>query len=437
MTERIGHGNATSAGGVNPDMPANRASYAPPGAARSSATSASNTAASHTVSSQTAAARSPKPSADPAPSSAMFQHTRQNRRPVPAAPGGRWGHVYAALDLGTNNCRLLIAKPRRGGFTVIDAFSRTVCLGESMGATGAIQPEAIERTMIALQTCMNKMERRGVTVARSIATEACRTAANGAAFVERVRRETGLVFDIISPAEEARLAATGCWPLVDRDSETVLVFDIGGGSTELIWLDMAASRDRKPGQSDDRPKIAAWTSIPCGVVSLTERFGHPHLEPDDFKPMADYVMGHLEPFTGADHLRPAFERGAVHLLGTSGTVTTIAGLQMGLERYERDKVDGTWMTMDRVTDTCRVLASRSFSQRSELPCVGMDRADFVLAGCAILDAIHRLWPTERLRVADRGLREGMLLSLMAQADKAARRSRRGRRSGRPAGRGRA
>ncbi|MGF1455162.1 MAG: Ppx/GppA phosphatase family protein [Alphaproteobacteria bacterium] len=351
----------------------------------------------------------------------LFQQTMANRGHRPRGAQNGSAQVYAALDLGTNNCRLLVARPRRSGFSVIDAYSRTVCLGENLSGTGVLDPQAMDRAIEALQVCVAKMERRGVTVARSIATQACRCARNGQEFLDRIHRETGLVLEIIPPAEEAWLAAMGCWPLVDRTCSTALVFDIGGGSTELIWLNLrGAGRDRP------FPTVASWTSLPYGVVNLTERFGTPHLEPEVYPVMVAEMRASLSTFTGADPLRGDFGTGNAHIIGTSGTVTTLAGLMLGLPRYDREQVDGVWLEMERARGLIRKLAALDHPDRSLLPCIGTDRADFVLAGCAILEAIDSLWPTPRLRVADRGLREGILLSLMARP---ARKNRRRRMAG--------
>ncbi len=342
----------------------------------------------------------------------FYQISARARRPIPRFRNGRWGQVFAAIDLGTNSCRLLVARPKRGGFSVIDAFSRTVCLGEGLSATGELQPEAMDRVIEALRICGTKIRRRGATLGRAVATQACRMARNGNQFLDRVGQETGLMLDIVSPAEEARLAAMGCWPLVERSCDMALVFDIGGGSTELIWIDVKGTQNRSL-----EPRIATWTSLPCGVVNLTERFGTPHLGPETFAPMVEHVRSVLATFGGANPWRAPFDAGRVHLVGTSGTVTTLAGLSLGLERYERDRVDGTWLDQGEVERLTDLLSGLSHEGRQALPCVGADRADFVLAGCAILTAIQSLWPCPRLRVADRGLREGILLSLMAEADR--------------------
>ena len=329
--------------------------------------------------------------------------------------------VYGALDLGTNNCRLLIARRSREGFKVVDAFSRIVRLGEGLTASGRLSDEAMNRATDALRVCAEKMKRRGVTRARLIATEACRRAANGGEFIRRVKRDTGLDLEIVSNEDEAKLAVAGCAPLLDRDCSSALVFDIGGGSTELIWV-------RQQG-GGDRPHIEDWTSLPCGVVTLAEGHGGIDISPELYGRMVDEVGERIAPFI--ERLRASRGtdgEGSFHLLGTSGTVTTIAGVHLGLERYDRSRVDGIWITPGDVHRVTRDLLALDYQARAAHPCVGRERADLVLAGCAIFEAIALAWPADRLRVADRGLREGILLSLM-EADMARARRRRRRRRG--------
>lgn len=312
--------------------------------------------------------------------------------------------LYAALDLGTNNCRLLIARPIWEGFRVVDAFSRIVRLGEGLGRSGRLSEEAISRAIEALKICRDKIESRGVVGSRLIATEACRSAGNGDEFRERVREEAGLELEIIDRATEARLAAVGCSPLVDPASEGVVLFDIGGGSSELVWL------DKPRGGFASEPRIRAWISLPLGVVTLAERHGGVEVDGNVFEAMVSEVEGQLEDFPHRDEMASASCR--LHMLGTSGTVTTLAGVHMGLPRYERRRVDGTWLSDDDVSNVVTRLRAMSYDERVANPCIGRERADLVLAGCAILEAFRRAFPCARLRVADRGLREGMLIDLM-------------------------
>lgn len=310
--------------------------------------------------------------------------------------------VYAAIDLGTNNCRLLVAKRSREGFRVIDAYSRIVRLGEGLASTGELSDAAMNRAAAALKICADKMKRRGVTRAHSIATEACRTATNGADFIARVERETGIKLDIVSTADEAQLAVGGCAPLLDPEHAAALVFDIGGGSTELMWV----RHEEKP-----KPEILDWTSLPCGVVTLAETYGGEEVSEALYADMVADVAKRLAPFKQRLETHEGAEK-RFHLLGTSGTVTTIAGVHLGLKRYDRSLVDGAWVSLDDVSKVTETLLGMTLAERAAHACVGQERADLVLAGCAILDAIAQAWPAEQLRVADRGLREGILFSLM-------------------------
>ena len=326
-------------------------------------------------------------------------------------------NVYAALDLGTNNCRLLIAKPTRRGFHVIDAFSRIVRLGEGVAASGQMSEQAMTRAIDALRVCQTKIVRQRVSRSMMVATEACRVAGNGPEFIGRVRDELGLDIEILSREDEAKLAVCGCASLIDVESDNAMVFDIGGGSSELIWLHL----ERRQGywrrsladRLDAHTCISAWTSLPVGVVSMAEKFDGRNVTNESFEAMVASVTRLIEPFEAEHRIAEQIARGRVHLLGTSGTVTTIAGILLGLPRYDRNRVDGCWLSTPDVRAVTASLLARSYAERVAEPCIGTERADLVLAGCAILEALLRMWPAERLRVADRGLREGILATLMA------------------------
>ncbi|WP_079213761.1 Ppx/GppA phosphatase family protein [Brucella pituitosa] len=323
---------------------------------------------------------------------------------------GQEAPLYAALDLGTNNCRLLIASPTRPGqFRVVDAFSRIVRLGEGLSSTGRLSEHAMQRAIDALKICHDKLAARKIRRARLIATEACRAAENGEEFLARVREETGLELEIVDRQTEARLAVSGCGTLVTRETDAVVLFDIGGGSSEIALIDV--SQRRSPRLAEH---ITAWTSLPVGVVTLAERFGGRNVTPESFGAMVDHVTDLLSGFAERHCLGKLTVGSRFHLLGTSGTVTTLAGIHLGLERYDRRRVDGMWMGSDDVTQMTQRLLSWDFDARVANPCIGADRADLVLAGCAILDAIRNVWPSEKLLVADRGLREGILTELMSR-----------------------
>jgi len=313
-------------------------------------------------------------------------------------------HTYGALDLGTNNCRLLIARPSEDGFTVIDAFSRIVRLGEGLSQTGRLADGAMDRAVAALSICADKLRRRNVSLSRSVATEACRRAANGRKFLERVREETGIVLEIIEPAEEARLAMLGCHKLLEPGDGPALIFDIGGGSTELVLID----------QVGGVPMIRSWWSSPWGVVSLTESEGREAIEGKDrvraYERMRERVRRSFDQF---ESMLPKNRKG-IRLLGTSGTVTTLASVHLALPSYDRRAVDGLHVPCDSMRAISAMIAEMDYEERSALPCIGSERADLVVAGCAILEAILEIWPAEKLGVADRGIREGILRSLMAR-----------------------
>jgi exopolyphosphatase/guanosine-5'-triphosphate,3'-diphosphate pyrophosphatase len=350
------------------------------------------------------------PGLDPAVDRAPPERPRWGRRLPGSFDGGagadRGGATYAALDLGTNNCRLLVARPTAEGFRVVDAFSRIIRLGEGMSATGRLSDAAIVRAIDALSICRDKMKNKGVTRARLIATEACRFAANGAEFRERVERNTGLSLEIIDRETEATLAATGCTPLIDPQAEGVVLFDIGGGSSELVRL----GRSQVAGRGPPPPQIRGWTSLPHGVVTLAERYGGTNVTPEIYEAMVGEITGLLAPFAAAQ----GGNLQGLHMLGTSGTVTTIAGVHLNLKRYDRSRVDGCWMSAVEICAVNERLLAMNYEERVASPCIGAERADLVLAGCAILEAIRRAFPVPRLRVADRGLREGMLVQMMRE-----------------------
>jgi exopolyphosphatase/guanosine-5'-triphosphate,3'-diphosphate pyrophosphatase len=350
------------------------------------------------------------PGLDPAIDRAPLARARWGRRsPERFDAGTSDGRpaTYAALDLGTNNCRLLVARPVGDGFRVVDAFSRIVRLGEGVSLTGRMSEAAMSRAIAALAICRSKMKNRGVTRARLIATEACRAAENGEEFRARVADEAGLELEVIDRETEARLAATGCTPLMDPHADGVVLFDIGGGSSELVRLNRSQTMRRGPPQ----PRIRGWTSLPTGVVTLAERYGGITVTPESYERMVEDVGALVAPFV-REH-GDAGQHG-MHMLGTSGTVTTIAGVHLNLKRYDRNRVDGCWMNMQEVAAVVDRLLAMSYDERVASPCIGAERADLVLAGCAILEAIRRAFPCPRLRVADRGLREGMLVQMMRE-----------------------
>jgi exopolyphosphatase/guanosine-5'-triphosphate,3'-diphosphate pyrophosphatase len=322
---------------------------------------------------------------------------------------------YAAIDLGTNNCRLLVAEPTADGFRVVDAFSRIVRLGEGMSRDGHLTEDAMQRALAALKICADKLRRHRIIHQRAVATEACRSALNGDAFRARVQAETGIRLQVISQGEEAQLALVGCAPLLDPDIPNALVFDIGGGSTEIIWLRGDAGH-RRPSHGTPPHGIAAWYSMPVGVVGLAERFRETPADGHAYEAMVADVGAVLRELAERHDVVDVFAAGRMQMIGTSGTVTTLTGVYQDLPRYDRARVDGCFLSFDTVRTVSRRIAAMRDDERRAHPCIGRNRADFVVPGCAILEAICRTWPVGCLRVADRGLREGMLLQMMGHVD---------------------
>ena len=311
--------------------------------------------------------------------------------------------AFAALDLGTNNCRLLVGMPSGEGFRVLDSFSRIVRLGEGLHHSGRLSPVAMERAMAALHACAVRLSRRPIRAVRAIATEACRRADNGGEFLTRVRDETGLPFNVISAREEAELALESCIPLLAGPGRRALLFDIGGGSTELAWVRLG---------DGGRPELIGYDSLPVGVVTLSERFAAAAFTPDGFAAMVDDVATRLAPFERVHCIRQEIRQGGVRMLGTSGTVTTLAGVALGLARYRRPLVDGTVLTAEASARALGILQALGRDGLVGHPCIGPERADMVLPGCAVFEAIRRTWTVPEVTVADRGLREGMLMRMM-------------------------
>ncbi len=334
------------------------------------------------------------------------------------------GPLYAALDLGTNSCRMLIARPKGAQFVVVDSFSKSVQLGQGLESSGRLSRASINRTIQALRICKRKLQRHGVKHMRLVATEACRRALNGRDFMGLVERETGLRLEIIRPEEEARLAVISCAPLVGRRTEQLLVVDIGGGSTELVWIDLSQvppeerarsimrlslGRDSPLGEGP-RARVVDWISVPLGVATLRDQFADVEDDAGRFALMSCYFEEQLADFSPyeKEQAREGFQ-----IIGTSGTVTTVAATHLGLRRYDRNKVDGLEMTSDEIDAVIRGYLRAGPEGRRADPRIGRDRQALIMSGSAILQALLRVWPTDRLSVADRGLREGLLYAQMS------------------------
>ncbi|MBL4927983.1 Ppx/GppA phosphatase family protein [Fuscibacter oryzae] len=364
-----------------------------------------------------------RPLAADANSPAVEVSKGASRRTYPsAADKPRPGGLYAAVDLGTNSCRMLIAEPRGSQFHVLDSFSKTVQLGAGLEASGRLSRASMGRTMQALRICQKKIESQGVTRMRLVATEACRRARNSKDFMRQIRREIGLEVEIIPAEEEARLAVISCAPLVTARTEQLLVVDIGGGSTELVWIDLSGvdPTDRAraimglhrgfQGQPVGGARVVDWISVPLGVATLKDQFADVEDDGARFALMSWFFEENLSSFSPYNAAQP---REGFQIIGTSGTVTTVAASHLGLRRYDRTKVDGLEMTSDQIDTVIRDYLSLGPDGRRTDPRIGRDRHTLIMSGAAILQALMRIWPTDRLSVADRGLREGLLYAQMS------------------------
>ncbi|GAN71343.1 Ppx/GppA phosphatase family protein [Acetobacter syzygii] len=343
-----------------------------------------------------------------------------SRRYVSHHGYGGEAELFGALDLGTNNCRLMIAAQTAGGFRVVDSFTRTVRLGEGLHHSGRLSDAAMKRTVEALLICAERLERRQVGVFHAVATEACRRAINGRAFIQHAQAEAGFEIHIISGREEASLAVESCANLIHNHRfglprGRALLFDIGGGSTEIAWVRSDASSQTE--------SLIGYLSLPVGVVTLAEQFGPVNnMTPARYREMVAYTRDYLLEFENVHRIRSEIKRDQVRLIGTSGTVTTLASLILDLPRYARAAVDGSLLPASSARLAVRKLQDMGLGNIEAHPCIGPDRAPFVLPGCAIFEAIHDIWPMQDIIVADRGLRDGMILRMLRQTSHASRRS---------------
>ncbi|MBK6467179.1 MAG: Ppx/GppA family phosphatase [Rhodobacter sp.] len=341
----------------------------------------------------------------------------------PSAPVSNGASLYAALDLGTNSCRMLIAQPEGSQFIVVDSFSKTVQLGAGLDASGRLSRASMGRTIQALRICQKKLQKHSVGRMRLVATEACRQARNARDFIRQVKRETGLALEVIAPEEEARLAVISCTPLVSPKTEQLLIVDIGGGSTELVWIDLSSVRpeDRARaimrlhmgfGAQGDGPaaRVVDWISVKLGVATLKDQFADVENDSARFALMSWFFEENLASFSPYHAQAP---REGFQIIGTSGTVTTVAASFLGLRRYDRTKVDGLAMTSAQIDVVIRDYLQLGPEGRRTDPRIGRDRHTLIMSGAAILQALMRIWPTDRLSVADRGLREGLLYAQMS------------------------
>lgn len=332
-------------------------------------------------------------------------------RSYQAAPAE--GAVIAAIDLGTTSCRLLVARPEGTSFRVIDSFSRVVRLGEGIQANNRLQPGAIARTIDALKICRDKIAKNNVSKIRAVTTEACRRAENSEDLLNLARAQLNIDIEVITPLEEARLALSGCAAILDPQIPYAVAFDIGGGSTEIIWLKLMPSpknrRSRIP-----IVQVIDCASLPFGVVTLSEIYGTRFTEFGIYQDLRQKVASEVSRFSIKNNIQTFIENGQVQMAGTSGTITTIGAIHLELPKYDRRFIDGLFLQLSDIHKVCGNLLKMTPLERSHSACIGPGRADLVLMGTAILEGICDVWALPYLRVADRGVREGILMDLLEE-----------------------
>lgn len=321
------------------------------------------------------------------------------------------GPVIAAIDLGTNSCRLLIARVDGQTFRIVDSFSRVVRLGEGVQTSALLTEEAIDRTLDALRICKQKITSNQVSSLRAVATEACRMAENRDDLISRARTELGLHVEVITPEEEARLALSGCAGILNTRIPYAIAFDIGGGSTEVMWLKITEHR-RLHRRRFPVIELIDCISLPCGVVTLVDRYHSQSYDPLIYREIQDEVINDLKNFSIKNNIYHYLENRQVQMVGTSGTVTTLTAMSLGLEKYDRKLIDGCFLDASDAHRLSQQIFEMTKEQRARHCCIGPTRTDLVVMGTAILEGILKTWPVQKLRVADRGVREGILMEMI-------------------------
>lgn len=311
---------------------------------------------------------------------------------------------YAAIDLGTNSCRLVIAEPTPSSFHVVETFSKITRLGEGIIKDNMLSKPAIRRTINALKICSGVLEEYAPIVRmRFVATAACRRALNCADFEKTVAKETGLPMEVISSKEEARLAVVGCMPLLNRMIKRALVFDIGGGSTEISLARITES---------GKTFIEGFVSLPYGVVTISEAFPGRDMTNLAYDTIVERTQKILQEFEDKYQISEAIRNQEIQIIGTSGTVTVLGAVHLNLPRYNRAAVDGLALSGTDVERVIGKIKKMGYEGRCRHSCIGKQKADLTIAGCTIIEALGTFWPISEITIADRGIREGILLDMM-------------------------
>lgn len=335
-------------------------------------------------------------------------YKKNNNKPgnvtVPNKGASQAQKNFAAIDLGTNSCRLVIASPTPASFRIVETFSKITRLGEGIINDNELSRPAMRRTINALKVCAGVIEEYApIYRSRFVATAACRRAKNCKEFLDLVKKETGLTIETISSKEESRLAVVGCIPLLNRNIRRALVFDIGGGSTEISLARVTNS---------GKTFIEGFVSLPYGVVTISEAFPSQDMTALAYDTIIERTHKLLKEFDEKYNIREAIKNQEIQIIGTSGTVTVLGAVHLNLPRYNRSAVDGISITRQDIDRAIAKIKRLGDEGRKKHPCIGAQKADLTMAGCTIIEGLCSFWPIEEITVADRGIREGILLDMM-------------------------
>jgi exopolyphosphatase/guanosine-5'-triphosphate,3'-diphosphate pyrophosphatase len=315
---------------------------------------------------------------------------------------------------------------------VIDSFAKIISLGEGIKQTGVLSEEAIERTIVALRACKKKLDSHRIYKMRAVATEACRQASNTKSLIERVNSEIGVDLEVISPQEEARLVLKGCSGVISDEKNYGILMDIGGGSTEVVWL--------KINKGMTRPTISVIDSIslPFGVVTISDTYTHSKNNQEIYTVLRKNILSTIDTFMKKNNIRTNFSKGDVQVITSSGTTTTLGSLTLGLSTYDRSSVDGKDFSSKKIVEVGEELLSRYLSSTpttvklgkeknfitnkffdhvldkssEEFKIFAYNRMGLLAAGVVIINSILESIGDCLVRIADRGVREGILYDLM-------------------------
>lgn len=307
---------------------------------------------------------------------------------------------FAAIDLGSRNCRTIVGcQSKAGAFEYIETYSKSVSLADGVAASKKLSRKSMDRTIEALAFCSKVLSRYAGLTYLAVATDAMRRAENASVFIKRVKRELGLIISIITPQEEAYYAALGCIEVLSLETEIFVVFDIGGGSSEI-----ALCRQK----SDKDIELIDSLSIPYGVINLLE--SKDHLTFSGYSNLVQKISDLSRDFLNQYATTLDFVNN-FQCIGTSGTTTTVAALNMNLRFYDREKINDSILQFSEILKTVHYVQSLSEDERKLHPYISQSNEDLVLGGLTILEGIVRGLPASTITVTDRGVRDGVVYAL--------------------------